>query len=102
MLLDQIIESKLNAVEKLNSGQMLLFEEEEVLREQANLPTKQKRRKDKNMPSPKNVVYESETTTSLQSLLDTFDVVNCTRKDIKNLRKMLTTLKNEKFPKKAK
>lgn len=100
MLLDQIIDSKKQAVEKLQSGQMLLFEEEEVLREQAGLPTNKRNKKKTSMPTVKT--YESETTSALQSLLDSFDVANCTKKDIKDLRKMLTTLKNEKFPRKSK
>lgn len=93
MLLDDIIESQKKAREKLASGEMLHDEEREVLLETANLKSKRK----KTMQPQKT--YESETTASLQAAMDKFDVVNCSRKDIKELRKLLSSLKNEKFPK---
>lgn len=95
MLLDQIIESKQRAIAKLNSGEMLLEEEQAVLEETANL-------KSKKVKIMANKQHESDVTTALQVMLDSFNVVECSRKDIRELRKMLSVLKNEKFPKKAK
>lgn len=98
-ILGQIIESKERAKEKLASGEMMLQEEEDHLKELTGL---KKIKRDKLNKVTRNKIMplaKKETIEEVNTLFDNFDPESATKKEIRTVRKILTQLMHERFPK---
>lgn len=102
-ILDSVMATREEARERLDSGEMLLPEQEQHYKESLNLNIKRRknRRKEGHKHMPKATASE-KTVLLVSDLIGGFDPENPTKKSIKELRKALQQLSKECYPRKSK